>query len=44
MARIGILTFSDGRDFVHDGAGVGTFARHVEDEGSAGAVPAGGAA
>jgi L-fucose/D-arabinose isomerase len=32
MAKIGILTFSDGRDFVHEGAGVGAFARNVEAE------------
>jgi L-fucose isomerase len=32
MAKIGILTFSDGRDFVHEGAGVGKFARNVEDD------------
>ena len=32
MAKIGILTFSDGRDFVHEGAGVGAFARDVEDD------------
>ena len=31
MAKVGILTFSDGRDFVHEGAGVGAFARDVED-------------
>ena len=31
MAKIGILTMSDGRDFVHEGAGVGAFAREVED-------------
>jgi L-fucose isomerase len=31
MAKIGILTLSDGRDFVHEGAGVGKFARNVED-------------
>ncbi len=24
MARIGLLTFSDGRDFVHESGGVGT--------------------
>ena len=32
MAKIGILTFSDGRDFVHEGAGVEVFARNVEAE------------
>ena len=32
VARVGILTFSDGRDFVHEGAGVGAFARDVEDD------------
>ena len=32
MAKVGILTFSDGRDFVHEGAGVGAFARDVEDD------------
>jgi L-fucose isomerase len=32
LAKIGILTFSDGRDFVHEGAGVGAFARDVEDD------------
>jgi len=31
VAKIGILTMSDGRDFVHEGAGVGAFAREVED-------------
>jgi L-fucose isomerase len=31
LAKVGILTFSDGRDFVHEGAGVGAFARDVED-------------
>jgi ribose transport system substrate-binding protein len=31
LAKVGILTFSDGRDFVHEGAGVGEFARAVED-------------
>ena len=31
MAKIGILTMSDGRDFVHEGAGVGAFAKDVED-------------
>ena len=31
MAKIGILTFSDGRDFVHEDAGVGKFPRNVED-------------
>ena len=32
MAKVGILTFSDGRDFVHEGAGVGAFARDVEED------------
>lgn len=32
MAKVGILTFSDGRDFVHEGAGVGAFAREVEND------------
>ena len=32
MAKVGILTFSDGRDFVHEGAGVGAFASDVEDD------------
>ena len=32
MAKVGILTFSDGRDFVHEGAGVGAFARNVEND------------
>jgi L-fucose/D-arabinose isomerase len=32
LAKIGILTFSDGRDFVHEGAGVGAFARDVETD------------
>ncbi len=32
MARVGILTFSDGRDFVHEGAGVGPFALNVESD------------
>lgn len=31
MAKVGVLTFSDGRDFVHEGAGVGAFAREVEN-------------
>jgi len=31
VAKIGILTMSDGRDFVHEGAGVGAFAKDVED-------------
>src|SRR3712207_4130693 len=41
MARVGILTFSDGRDFVHEGAGVGAFARDVEND-IAGALEAAG--
>jgi hypothetical protein len=32
MVRVGILTFSDGRDFVHEGAGVGPFAQDVEND------------
>jgi L-fucose isomerase-like protein len=36
-----MLTFSDGRDFVHEGAGVGKFARDVEDD-IAGALEAAG--
>jgi L-fucose isomerase len=32
MAQVGLLTFSDGREFVHEGAGVGSFARKVEDD------------
>ena len=32
VAKVGILTFSDGRDFVHEGAGVGAFARNVEND------------
>jgi len=32
LAKVGILTFSDGRDFVHEGAGVGKFARDVEND------------
>jgi hypothetical protein len=32
VARVGILTFSDGRHFVHEGAGVGTFAQDVEND------------
>ncbi|MDQ3795838.1 MAG: L-fucose/L-arabinose isomerase family protein [Actinomycetota bacterium] len=32
MAKVGILTFSDGRHFVHEGAGVEAFARDVEDD------------
>ena len=32
MAKVGILTFSDGRDFVHEGAGVGKFALNVEND------------
>src|SRR5919205_90129 len=32
LAKVGILTFSDGRDFVHEGAGVGKFARNVEND------------
>jgi L-fucose/D-arabinose isomerase len=41
LAKIGVLTFSDGRDFVHEGAGVGAFARDVED-GVVGALEAAG--
>ncbi|CAN5876774.1 hypothetical protein BH18ACT11_BH18ACT11_12310 [soil metagenome] len=41
VAKIGILTMSDGRDFVHEGAGVGAFAREVEDS-VAGALKAAG--
>ncbi len=32
LAKVGILTFSDGRDFVHEGAGVGKFAQNVEND------------
>jgi L-fucose isomerase len=32
LAKVGILTFSDGRYFVHEDAGVGAFARDVEDD------------
>jgi L-fucose isomerase len=32
LTKVGVLTFSDGRDFVHEGAGVGAFARDVEDD------------
>src|ERR671927_1542743 len=32
LAKVGMLTFSDGRDFVHQSAGVGKFAQNVEND------------
>jgi hypothetical protein len=37
LAKVGILTFSDVRDFVHEGAGVGSFARNLDYGGFGGA-------
>jgi hypothetical protein len=37
LAKVGILTFSDVRDFVHEGAGVGSFARNLDYDGFGGA-------